>query len=180
MKFEYLGPVVTNEIIRMLLEKEVQGGILLKNKSVVSNTFVDSGDGSERPFRINSENSWYSHNLRYFAVHGGGITENKGLAIIGFKDKADIEQLQGCLRRRYRSLEDYEFNEKANSSILTGRIVKCTPKTIGSIRRLASLFCIWSKKANSKAKSLSPTATLFALSGEKKMDEFGLAVGGII
>ena len=47
MKFEYLGPVVTNEIIRMLLEKEVQGGILLKNKSVVSNTFVDYGDGSE-------------------------------------------------------------------------------------------------------------------------------------
>lgn len=113
MKFEYLGPIVTNEIVRMLLDKEVQGGILLKNKSVVSNTFVDSGDGSERPFRIDHENSWYSHNLRYFAVHGGEIDENKGLAIIGFKDKVDIEQLQDCLRRRYRSLEDYEFNKKA-------------------------------------------------------------------
>ena len=113
MKFEYLGPVVTNEIARMLIEKEVRGGVLLKNNSVVSNTFVDTEDGSERPYKIESENSWYSHNLRYFAVHGGEINETKGLAIIGFKDKADIEQLEACLRRRHKSLEDYEFNKKA-------------------------------------------------------------------
>ena len=113
MKFEYLGPVVTNEIARMLIEKEVRGGILLKNKSVVSNTFVDTEDGTERPYKIESENSWYSYNLRYFAVHGGKIDENKGLSIIGFKDKADIEQLEDCLRRRHKSFEDYEFNNKA-------------------------------------------------------------------
>lgn len=113
MKFEYLGPVVTNEIARMLLEKEVQGGILLKNKSVVSNTFVDTQDGSERPYKIESENSWYSHNLRYFAVHGGGITENKGLSIIGFKDKDDIEKLESVIRSKFKSMEDYEFNKKA-------------------------------------------------------------------
>nr|DAP27972.1 MAG TPA: hypothetical protein [Caudoviricetes sp.] len=113
MKFEYIGPIVTNEIVRMLLEKEVQGGILLKNKSVVSNTFVDTEDGTERPYKIESENSWYSHNLRYFAVHGGKIDESKGLAIVGFKDKVDIEQLQDCLRLRYNSLESYEFNKKA-------------------------------------------------------------------
>ena len=112
MKFEYLGPVVTNEIARMLIEKEVRGGILLKNKSVVRNTFVDTEDGSERPYKIESENSWYSYNLRYFAVHGE-IIENKGLAIIGFKDKVDIEQLEACLRRRHKSLKDYEFNKKA-------------------------------------------------------------------
>ena len=112
MKFEYLGPIVTNEIARMLLEKEVRGGILLKNKSVVRNTFVDTEDGSERPYKIESENSWYSYNLRYFAVHGE-IIENKDSAIIGFKDKADIEQLEACLRRRHKSLEDYEFNKKA-------------------------------------------------------------------
>lgn len=113
MKFEYLGPVVTTEIARMLLEKEAQGDILLKNKSVVHNTFVDTQDGSERPFKIESENSWYSHNLRYFAVHGDKVDENKGLAIIGFKDKADIEQLEDCLRQRHHSLVDYEFNKKA-------------------------------------------------------------------
>lgn len=112
MKFEYLGPVVTNEIARMLLEKEVQGGILLKNKSVVSNTFVDTQDGSERPYKIESENNWYSHNLRYFAVHGE-ITENKGLAIIGFKDKDDIEKLESVIRSKFKSMEDYEFNKKA-------------------------------------------------------------------
>jgi len=113
MKFEYLGPIVTNEIIRMLLEKEVQGGILLKNKSVVSNTFVDSGDGSERPFRINSENSWYSRNLRYFSVHGGVVDESGGLAIIGFKDKEDIAKLESRIRSKFKSMEDYEFNKKA-------------------------------------------------------------------
>nr|DAN79020.1 MAG TPA: hypothetical protein [Caudoviricetes sp.] len=112
MKFEYLGPIVTNEIARMLLEKEVRGDILLKNKSVVRNTFVDTEDGSERPYKIESENSWYSYNLRYFAVHGE-IIENKDSAIIGFKDKVDIEHLEGCLRRRHKSLEDYEFNKKA-------------------------------------------------------------------
>lgn len=94
------------------LKKEVRGGILLKNKSVVRNTFVDTEDGSVRPYKIESENSWYSYNLRYIAVHGE-IIENKGLAIIGFKDKADIEQLEACLRLRHKSLEDYEFNKKA-------------------------------------------------------------------
>lgn len=113
MKFEYLGPVVTNEIVRMLLEKEVQGDILLKNKSVVRNTFVDTQDGSERPFKIETDNSWYSYNLRYFAVNSK-ITETKGLAIIGFKDKADIEQLEHNLRSTdFKTMEDYEFNKKA-------------------------------------------------------------------
>lgn len=113
MKFEYLGPVVTNEIARMLIEKEVEGGILLKNKSVVSNTFVDTEDGTERPYKIESENSWYSHNLRYFAVHGGEINETKGNAIIGFKDKSDIAKLETRLRASCKSLEDYELNKKA-------------------------------------------------------------------
>lgn len=112
MKYEYLGPVVTNEIARMLLEKEVRGDILLKNKSVVQNDFVDTEDGTERPFRINSENSWYSRNLRYFAVHGA-ITETKGLAIIGFKDKENIAKLESRIRSKFKSMEDYEFNKKA-------------------------------------------------------------------
>ena len=114
MKFEYLGPIVTNEIAKMLIEGEVKGGILLKNKSFVSNTFVDSCDGSERPFRIDHENSWYSRNLRYFSVCGDEVDENKGLAIIGFKDKADIEKLEMRLRASdCKSLQDYEFNKKA-------------------------------------------------------------------
>lgn len=111
MKFEYLGPVVTNEIARMLIEKEVKGDILLKNKSVVSNTFVDTEDGSESPYKIESENSWYSYNLRYFAVHGE-ITETKGLAIIGFKDKEDIAKLESRIRSKFKSMEDYEFNKQ--------------------------------------------------------------------
>ena len=114
MKFEYLGPIVTNEIVKMLLEGEVKGGILLKNKSVVSNTFVDTEDDSERPFRIDHENSWYSRNLRYFSVHGDEVDESEGLAIIGFKDKADIEQLERNLcSTDFKSMEDYEFNKKA-------------------------------------------------------------------
>ena len=112
MKFEYLGPVVTNEIARMLIEKEVCGGILLKNKSVVQNDFVDAEDGTERQFRINSENSWYSRNLRYFAIHGG-IIENKGSAIIGFKEKEDIAKLESRIRSKIKSMEDYEFNKNA-------------------------------------------------------------------
>lgn len=52
MKTKYLSPLVCKVIARMLIEKEVQGGILLKNKSVVSNTFVDTKDGTERPFKI--------------------------------------------------------------------------------------------------------------------------------
>ena len=114
MKFEYLGPIVTNEIVKMLLEGEVKGGILLKNKSVVSNTFVDTEDDSERPFRIDHENSWYSRNLRYFSVHCDEVDESEGLAIIGFKDKADIEQLERNLcSTDFKSMEDYEFNKKA-------------------------------------------------------------------
>lgn len=55
----------------------------------------------------------YSHNLRYFAVHGGVVDENKGLAIIGFKDKEDIAKLETLIRSKFKSMEEYEFNKKA-------------------------------------------------------------------
>nr|DAX36693.1 MAG TPA: hypothetical protein [Caudoviricetes sp.] len=99
---------------RCFLKAKLRAASCVRTNLLSAIFFVDSGDGSERPFRIDSENSWYSHNLRYFSVCGDEVDESKCLAIIGFKDKANIEKLEMRLRASdCKSLQDYEFNKKA-------------------------------------------------------------------
>ena len=108
MKTKYLSPLVCKVIAEMLLNKEVEGGILLKDGTTVPNGFIDVKDGFTQPFMIESNNYWYTRNLRY--IHSG---DKQDRAIIGFANTKDNDELTRRVRLIDSSFCLYEFNRKA-------------------------------------------------------------------
>ena len=109
MKTKYLSPLVCKVIAEMLLEKEVEGDILLKSGDVEENEFEDVKDGSTQPYRIKNINYWYTRNLRYVY----GLSEKQERAIIGFANKENIAELECRVKLIDSSFCNYEFNRKA-------------------------------------------------------------------
>lgn len=107
MKTKYLSPLVCKEIAKMLLEKEVEGDIMLKDGTTLPNGFIDAKDGSTQPFKIESNDYWYTRNLRY--IHSG---DKRGRAIIGFTNTKDNDELVRRVRLIDNSFCDYDFNRE--------------------------------------------------------------------
>ena len=82
--------------------------ILLKDGTTVPNGFIDTKDGSTQPFKIESNNYWYTRNLRY--IHSG---DKQNLAIIGFANTKDNDELVRRVHLIDSSFCNYEFNRKA-------------------------------------------------------------------
>lgn len=106
---KYLSPLVCKEIAKMLLEKEVEGDILLKDGTTIPNDLRDTRDGSVQPYKIESNDYWYTRNLRY--THG--FLEKHERAIIGFANTKDIDELEHRVHLIDSSFCLYEFNRKA-------------------------------------------------------------------
>jgi len=109
MKTKYLSPLVCKVIAEMLLNREVEGDILLKSGNVEENEFEDVNDGSTQPYRIKNINYWYTRNLRYVY----GLSEKQERAIIGFANKENIAELECRVHLIDSSFCNYEFNRKA-------------------------------------------------------------------
>lgn len=106
MKTKYLSPLVCKVIAEMLLNREVEGDILLKDGTTFHNGFIDVKDGPSQPYKIASNDYWYTRNLRY--IHG--ILEKPERAIIGFENAKDIAELERRVRLIDSSFCLYEFN----------------------------------------------------------------------
>lgn len=106
MKTKYLSPLVCKVIAEMLLNREVEGDILLKDGTTVHNDFIDVKDGSSQPYKIASNDYWYTRNLRY--THG--TLEKQDRAIVGFNDPRDIAELERRVHLIDSSFCLYEFN----------------------------------------------------------------------
>lgn len=109
MKTKYLSPLVCKVIAEMLLNKEVEGDILLKDGTTVPNGFIDYKDGSSQPFKTESNDYWYTRNLRYIHCN----LEKPEHAIIGFENTKDIDELERRVHLIDSSFCLYEFNRKA-------------------------------------------------------------------
>jgi hypothetical protein len=105
---KYLSPLVCKEIAKMLLEKEVEGDILLKDGTTLPNGFIDVKDGSTQPFKIESNDCWYTRNLRY--IHS---SDKQDRAIIGFENTKDNDELTRRVRLIDGSFCNYDFNRDA-------------------------------------------------------------------
>lgn len=114
MKTKYLSPLVCKVIAEMLLNREVEGDILLKDGTTVHNGFIDVKDGSSQPYKIASNDYWYTRNLRY--THGH--LEKQERAIVGFENTKDIAKLERRVYLIDSSFCLYKFNKKARKLIL--------------------------------------------------------------
>ena len=141
MKTKYLSPLVCKVIAEMLLNKEVEGDILLKDGTTVPSGFIDVKDGSSQPYKIASNDYLYTRNLRY--THGH--LEKQERAIVGFSNPRDIAELERrvhlidssfclyefnrnpkliniCWSNQKMYTKDYRFNKKAR--VLIGKLAK--------------------------------------------------------
>ena len=109
MKTKYLSPLVCKVITEMLLNREVKGDIMLKDGTTVPNGFIDYKDGSDKPFKTESNDYWYTRNLRYIHCN----LEKPERAIIGFENTKDIDELEHRVHLIDSSFCLYEFNRKA-------------------------------------------------------------------